>query len=155
MSVDFANKIFKNFFKYYFGNPKEISGMGDGTVIGAIKDLNDSLNTWETLALNTVYDSQNFGTIYESSFQRNTKLRKCRIYVRGTVTVNKSGYKNVAMTLKTAYSPTRPQILFASVNGQNAILYANAGLDGQISIGSLNDDFTGSQHVIISGEYYY
>lgn len=43
MSVDFANKIFKNFFKYYFGNPKEISGMGDGTVIGAIKDLNDSL----------------------------------------------------------------------------------------------------------------
>ena len=44
MSVDFANKIFKNFFKYYFGNPKEISGMGDGTVIGAIKDLNDSLD---------------------------------------------------------------------------------------------------------------
>lgn len=43
MSVDFANKIFKNFFKYYFGNPKEISGMGDGTVICAIKDLNDSL----------------------------------------------------------------------------------------------------------------
>lgn len=43
MSVDFANKIFKNFFKYYFGNPKEISGMCDGTVIGAIKDLNDSL----------------------------------------------------------------------------------------------------------------
>ena len=34
----------KHFVQKYFGDPDNIKGLGDGTVTGAIKDLNDSLD---------------------------------------------------------------------------------------------------------------
>lgn len=155
MSVDFANKIFKNFFKYYFGNPKEISGMGDGTVIGAIKDLNDSLSTWEPISRQDIIGDTYNGTLYEFSCFRNQKLRRVKIYLRGSFNVYTTGYKSDVCVITNEYRPDMRYLLYAAVYGQNAILFANTDSDGQISLGTLNSNFEGSQHIVISGEYSY
>ena len=155
MSVDFANKIFKNFFKYYFGNPKEISGMGDGTVIGAIKDLNDSLSTWEPISRQDIIGDTYNGTLYEFSCFRNQKLRRVKIYLSGSFNVYTTGYKSDVCVITNEYRPDMRYLLYAAVYGQNAILFANTDSDGQISLGTLNSNFEGSQHIVISGEYSY
>ena len=155
MSVDFANKIFKNFFKYYFGTPKEISGMGDGTVIGAIKDLNDSLSTWEPISRQDIIGDTYNGTLYEISCFRNQKLRRVKIYLRGSFNVYTTGYKSDVCVITNEYRPDMRYLLYAAVYGQNAILFANTDSDGQISLGTLNSNFEGSQHIVISGEYSY
>lgn len=155
MSVDFANKIFKNFFKYYFGNPKEISGMGDGTVIGAIKDLNDSLSTWEPISRQDIIGDTYNGTLYEFSCFRNQKLRRVKIYLRGSFNIYTTGYKSDVCVITNEYRPDMRYLLYAAVYGQNAILFANTDSDGQISLGTLNSNFEGSQHIVISGEYSY
>ena len=155
MSVDFANKIFKNFFKYYFGNPKEISGMGDGTVIGAIKDLNDSLSTWEPISRQDIIGDTYNGTLYEFSCFRNQKLRRVKIYLRGSFNVYTTGHKSDVCVITNEYRPDMRYLLYAAVYGQNAILFANTDSDGQISLGTLNSNFEGSQHIVISGEYSY
>lgn len=155
MSVDFANKIFKNFFKYYFGNSKEISGMGDGTVIGAIKDLNDSLSTWEPISRQDIIGDTYNGTLYEFSCFRNQKLRRVKIYLRGSFNVYTTGYKSDVCVITNKYRPDMRYLLYAAAYGQNAILFANTDSDGQITLGTLNSNFEGSQHIVISGEYSY
>lgn len=155
MDIYVGPNTLEHFSKKYLGDPDNIKGLGDGTVTGAIKDLNDSLSTWEPISRQDIIGDTYNGTLYEFSCFRNQKLRRVKIYLRGSFNVYTTGYKSDVCVITNEYRPDMRYLLYAAVYGQNAILFANTDSDGQISLGTLNSNFEGSQHIVISGEYSY
>ena len=117
--------------------------------------LNDSLSTWEPISRQDIIGDTYNGTLYEFSCFRNQKLRRVKIYLRGSFNVYTTGYKSDVCVITNKYRPDMRYLLYAAIYGQNAILFANTDSDGQITLGTLNSNFEGSQHIVISGEYSY
>ena len=169
MDIYVGPNTLEHFSKKYLGDPDNIKSLGDGTVTGAIKalmtrvtgaensieTLNDSLSTWEPISRQDIIGDTYNGTLYEFSCFRNQKLRRVKIYLRGSFNVYTTGYKSDVCVITNEYRPDMRYLLYAAVYGQNAILFANTDSDGQISLGTLNSNFEGSQHIVISGEYSY
>ena len=117
--------------------------------------LNTNLSTWEPISRQDIIGDTYDGTLYEFSCFRNQKLRRVKIYLSGSFNVYTTGYKSDVCVITNKYRPDMRYPLYAAVYGQNAILFANTDSDGQITLGTLNSNFEGSQHIVISGEYSY